>query len=130
MMAEIRIPGDHVLDRSFDRSTDSLKTTLINTEITMELDANDGDSVTAYKPKSNQQVTSGDIIDCEGMSRLAVYVIGTTAELKLEASPDGVAFITIASAPAEDSVLIKDICAKSIKITADGATAIHAVMQG
>lgn len=131
MAEQTRIPGDHVLNRAFDRETDTLKTQLMNADIAIELSAEDGDSVIAKKEHTAQSITSGDIIDVSGMSKAAVYLIGNTTELKIEASPlsSGDVFITIHAASTSNSVVIKDICAERLKITSDTGD-LHLVLQG
>lgn len=120
----------HIMNKVYDSATDTLKTTIENADIAIELSATDGDSVVAVTDQSSDSITSGDVLTCSGKKKAAIYIIGTAASVLIEVSANGTDYVTINSTGATDAVVIKDICATHIRVTATGATSIQVVLQG
>jgi hypothetical protein len=88
-----KLDHNQVIKRSFNEQEDALDVTLKNLEMSIELDAHDGDSVQVAKKtqvfKSEGEVLSFEI-DIQMIDKVVVYTDGL-----LEISPDGETYITL-----------------------------------
>lgn len=105
-----KLDQNQVLRHSYNEDTKSLDVTLQNLELSIELDANDGDSVQVVKKsqvfKSEGPVTEFEI-DIEMLDKVAVYC---TKPFSLMISPDGENYFQ------EASVKILEVLAKKLKV--------------
>jgi hypothetical protein len=112
--------GDQVLRRAWDAGTDALKVIPSeNTQFSIELNAEDGDSVLALADCVTLSLHNS-AVDCRRMRRCALY---GNAQVLVSPLDDGDVFIAL---PING---VTEICAKRVKIIiAEGAEA-HLVLQ-
>jgi len=118
-MAMTKLDHTQVLRTAFDETSGTLKTTLENTEIAIELNAADGDNVITYSTIVNGTATTGTPIACEQYKKIAVYSVTPTG-LLVEASPDNITWVTIDNTNAV--YIIKDLCAKYVRMSFSSGT--------
>lgn len=63
----------HMLQHSYDEDVEAFKMKLADTEIAMELSADDGDSIISFKPMLVLDVISNVLQDSSKYSKLCVY---------------------------------------------------------
>jgi len=139
-MSTNKLDYTQVIKNVYDASTRSLKTILQNTEVSIELDHTDGDSVTAHPSKlvvAITGVTEADndtvivpALDVSSLRDIQVYVTrntGAAGDVQVEISPEdsgSVFFLadTISAATGVDT--INPICARrlQVKVTGLGAS--------
>ena len=114
-MSRSKIDPVHIQQYVYDDETESLKVKLIPMEMSIELDANDGDSVKCY-PAGFNFSNKNSPYPCVGMKTAMLYKSDQN-ELKLEVSPldDGDVWIEVQNAqnPCQ-------ICARRIRMSGAG----------
>ena len=63
----------HMIQHSYDEDSESFKMKLTDTEIAMELSADDGDSVFIFKQMLVLDVKAGELIDSSKYSKICIY---------------------------------------------------------
>jgi hypothetical protein len=110
------LTGELVLRESWSEVDKALKIIpAANTEFSIELSADDGDSVVAIK--RSVVVEANTTVDAKGMQQICLYAAGT---LSVSPSDSGEDFITIPATVGQ----VVSICARRVRVTA------KAVMQG
>lgn len=125
-MSRSRIDPNQIAQFIYDHANRAIKVSLANLESSVELSYADGDSVLTYGATVNGTATTGVAISCENYKKIAVYSVSPTG-LIVEASPDGITYVTIDSTNA--TYIIKDLCAKFVRMTFSGGT-VKYVLQG
>ena len=108
-----------IIKKVFDSVNDSLKVTIENLELNMELSHTDGDSLYTHSKVVNGTATSGVSISCSEYKKIAVYSVSPVA-LILEASPDGTNWFQIDNSNA--TYILKDLCALNVRLTFSSGT--------
>lgn len=110
------LTGEHVLKQSWSVEDEALKIIpAANTQFSIELSHEDGDSVIAIKRSTILEANS--TADAKGMSSICLFAEGT---LSISPSDEGEDFITIPAAIGQ----VVAICARRVRVTA------KAVMNG
>ena len=125
-MTMSRLDQPQIIKSVYDSTSSALKTTIVSTDMSIELSHTDGDSVLNYGATVNGTAVSGTAIACDNYRKIAVYSV-TPIGLLVEASPDGITYVTIDATNA--TYIIKDLCAKFVRLTFTSGT-IKYVLQG
>lgn len=126
------LTGELVLRGAFDETTGALKTVPSSaTSFAIELDAADGDNVTAKADVS--LVSNTTEISCIGMKTVNLYVSGTgTAKVQVSGTDSGATFIDLPSSTIAAGAMSGplSICARRIQIVFTvGTPTVSLVMQ-
>lgn len=120
-----KLDQNQVLRHSFNDEEKSLDVTLKNLEMSIELDAADGDSVQVVKKsqvfKSEGPVTEFEI-DISLLEKVQVYA---NSAHNLEISPDGESYFSFGSNPGTGSAL--NVMGQKLKVISSGAQEIIVV---
>lgn len=119
MSASDKFDFVQMIRRVFDNVTQTLKVSVQNTEMAIELSHADGDSVNAYSAQVSGVAVSDEIIPASLYKRIAIYSV-TPVALVLSGSADGSIFITIDNSNAV--YILKDIAATHVKLTFSSGT--------
>lgn len=114
-----RLDFIQIIRKVYDSVTDSLKVSIQNLEMAIELSHTDGDSVYSYSAQTAATATSGVAIAASSYKKIAVYSV-TPVSLVLSASADGTTFIDIDTSNA--AYILKDIAATHVKLTFSSGT--------
>lgn len=110
-----KLDHNQVIKRSFNEEEDSLDVTLKNLEMSIELDATDGDSVQVVKKsilfKSESPVIEFEV-DISLLEKVQVYA---DSAYNLQISPDGERYFALANNPVSGPVL--NVMGKKLKVT-------------
>lgn len=133
-MSRSKLDATHIAQLTFDENSESVKVKLQDTEIAMELNHADGDSVTAHPAKLTVSVlgiessdNGTDIVpaqDCSSLHQVRVDIEGS-GSIEILASPNdsGSFFYSVGGAG-----VIHNICASRIKVkSVDVIGSIHLV---
>lgn len=131
-MANHGLTSELVLREAYDETTGALKTIPSSaTSFAIELDAADGDNVTA-KPDTNV-ISTTDATSCIGMKTVNLYVSGTgTAKIQVSGTDSGATFIDLPSSTTIAGAMSGplSICARRIQIVFTAGTPdVNLVMQ-
>lgn len=119
MSASDKFDFVQMIRRVFDNVSQSLKVTIQNLEVAMELSHTDGDSIYSYSAQTSAVATSGVAIVASSYKKIAVYSV-LPVGLVLSASADGTTFIDIDITNA--TYILKDIAATHVKLTFSSGT--------
>lgn len=108
-----------MLQHAFDEPSESFKTKVVDTEMQIELSAEDGDSVTAIS-RSITHNKKMEPISCAGFKEASLYSTG--GSLQLEISPSDTEDIWFVCMSAHPSKMYgpRQICARRMRLTGDG----------
>lgn len=131
-MSSHNLTSELVLRESYDEVNGALKTIpSSNTSFAIELDAADGDNVTAKPDVSTTSTTTA--ISAVGMKTVNLYVSGTgTAKLQVSGTDSGGTFIDVPSSTTAAGAMSGPltICARRIQIVYTvGTPTVDLVMQ-
>jgi hypothetical protein len=115
-MSRSKIDPIHIQQYVFDEETESLKVKLIPIEMSIELDANDGDSVKCY-PAGFNFSDKNQPYSCVGMKTAMLYKLNEQ-DLKLEVSPFDSGDIWVEVSNPQNPC---QICARRIRMTGNGS---------
>jgi len=102
------LDATQVFKRTFDETHDAVRVMqALNTEMAIELSAEDGDSVQSVARTVSITPASGEV-DCSALRRICMYGSGV-----VEVSPDGTSFVTLSLV----ALQVRDICALKIRVT-------------
>lgn len=68
----------HIQRRSFDSEKDAMRVSMLPMEMSMELNADDGDSVLAKRQMEVVQLNNNDTVDCSKYSRIMFFTSDIT----------------------------------------------------
>jgi len=119
----------HINQFEHDQATNSKRVNIIDTEIAIELDHKDGDSVYSI-PKQASSSTFGEELDASELREVAVYL--SSGHVRLEVSPDGEAWFDAGSitASTDGAILEKSITASKVRIVSDDEASSTAYLVG
>ena len=131
---EIKLDMVHIFRRVFDAATNAFKVKLTGTEIAIELDHADGDSVTSHPAKlisSATGVEASDVnqevipaLDCSSLRKIDVRVEGEGAVDVLVSPVDSGSYFYKVGTSGETI----EICARRVKVVSKGAVGnVHLV---
>lgn len=106
-MAGSKLDPVKIAQLVFDEATNSYKTNIVDTEIAIELSADDGDSVIPQKLTQAVVVTANEVIDTSKVSRICLTV---TSEILM------VVGVTEVSLGSKTAGAVVDICTPELKI--------------
>jgi hypothetical protein len=109
----------HIQQYVFDEETESYKVKLIPTEMSIELDAADGDNIRVI-PNGSKLNENDQIMSCVGMKTVCLYGEGIVS---ISPEDEGDEFYTLIIT----SLQPKEICARRIKIVGSGKLVMQAV---
>lgn len=101
-----------MLQYSYDEDAQAFNMQLKNLEISMELNADDGDSVSTQSKMTELKVTAGDIIDTSKATKICA--LGASPAIKAIMSDD-----TEISMPSLSAGAVTAICVPKLKIMSD-----------
>ena len=109
------LTSELIIRRVFDDVTGALK--IISTDMSIELSADDGDSVIPQKATVQMAVTAGQIVDVTKYSRITyLHPVNANTGLKIMLNDN----TTEITAPNLTTAVSTEICARSIKIMLAG----------
>lgn len=117
MMTKLDYP--QVIRTVYNETAQTLNVSISSTDMSIELNHADGDSVVNYGSTVNGTATTGVSIACGDYRKIAIYSVSPVG-LIVEASPDNITFVAIDSTNAV--YIIKDLCAKFVRMTFTSGT--------
>lgn len=110
------LTGEHVLRTSYDPDTKALKAKMIPMEMSVELSADDGDSVLTYKAVKQLTLNANTQGNVLGYNKLSVYSTANTAVYV--AADSSLEWVLVGNTNAV-GLLTVDVCANFVKCNAN-----------
>ena len=110
-----------IFQRVFDSTSNALRIT--SSDMTIELSANDGDSVLTQRQTAQLAVTAGQVVDVSKYSKityLSAVNANTTTKIMLRDN------VTEVNGPTLSMGVATDVCAVNLKITLAGELVLQA----
>jgi hypothetical protein len=111
-MADSKFSAEIISRREHDENTKSKKVNIVDTEMAVELDANDGDSVATKAMTQILSVETDEAFSIAGWSKLAFYSATTSANLQLSPETEGDEWYDAGTMSRSE---IKEVCAMRAK---------------
>jgi hypothetical protein len=114
------LTGEHVLRTVYDSETEALKVELNPTELNLQLDHKTGDSIYAYRPYINTEVSSGQELDISKYGSFTIYFKysePTSVEVAVAPTQDSSFFQTATYTPVASMFNNYSLNAERLKVT-------------
>lgn len=120
-----KLDAVQIIRETFDAATSSSKVNIVNAEIAVELNADDGDTIVNLRNTTTFTLTSGQVLNTSRVSRIAVYSADGAAAVTLVAKI-GAVEISIGTLALNT---IREIALPELKITFTATQPVYLVTQ-
>lgn len=128
MARDTRLDPAQIAKYKFDETIDADRVTMVNTEIAIELDANDGDSVEIRAMEVRATPALGADVDVSKMRRVAVWVEGGAGSYTVTAKV-GTATLTLGTV-ATGTGGVFEVLADTVNVTGTAGATVTVIGRG
>jgi hypothetical protein len=113
-MADSKFSAEIIARREHEEATKSKRVNIVDTEMAVELDANDGDSVATKAMVQTLTVDADEAFSVAGWSKMAYYATANNMVLQLSPDTDGNEWYDAGTVSSSE---IKEVCAMRAKFS-------------
>lgn len=123
-----RLSPTHIAQHEHDEDSNAKRVTMVNTDIAIELDAGDGDSVEMRAMEMRATPALNEEVNISKMARASVWVEGGTGSYSIEVGV-GAAWMTVGSVSSGEGAVVP-VCGDKLKVSGAQGASITVIGRG